>query len=446
MMRVHGKLHWSEGLSLGPQHFQYQDVYHEQRLQTALQLITPHAWGLRELLWQRAALADNLLICEAVAAVFPDGEQVEAPGRDLLPEPLNLAGLAPGAAHLLIYLCLPQLKPQGANVDAAEARYASVLHEVEDLHGVAMAAPVSFLCQRLQLLPDTRARSGMSGFPVARLRRLAAGGFEFDPEFVAPSLHVRATPTLGAMLDSLLAKLCARIDQLHARQRQGASGVLEPHHNEAAAFWLLQTLSRACAPLLHMARQRQVHPARLFDTLLELAGALMALSRQYALHELPHYDHADPGPAFTALDRIVRELTDTIISSKCFPLALVRDAHKSTHYRAQLDAARIDERTALFIAVNADMPALELVAAVPLRFKLGAPDDVERIIVSALGGVELLYTPQLPGAVPVRPNTYYFALVNKGPMYAAMLRAQALSLYVPEGFAGLRLELLAVTD
>ncbi len=54
---------------------------------------------------------------------------------------------------------------------------------------------------------------------------------------------------------------------------------------------------------------------------------------------------------------------------------------RRTHYRGTLDTARLGQDTQLCPAVGADMPALELVAAVPLRFKVGSPDDIEPIVV-----------------------------------------------------------------
>ncbi len=96
------------------------------------------------------------------------------------------------------------------------------------------------------------------------------------------------------------------------------------------------------------------------------------------------------------------------------------------------------------LAVSASMPALDLVAVVPSRFKLGAPDDVERILMSALPGVELQHLPQVPAAVPVRPGTHYFSFGRSGALYQNMLKAQALSLYVPAGMTDLQLELIAL--
>jgi type VI secretion system protein ImpJ len=97
------------------------------------------------------------------------------------------------------------------------------------------------------------------------------------------------------------------------------------------------------------------------------------------------------------------------------------------------------------LAVNADMPALELVAAVPVRLKLGAPDDLEKIVGSALPGMPLTHMPQVPAAVPVRPNTYYFSVATKGTLYENALKAGALAVYAPDGIPGLKIELIAIS-
>jgi type VI secretion system protein ImpJ len=168
----------------------------------------------------------------------------------------------------------------------------------------------------------------------------------------------------------------------------------------------------------------------------------MTFSKSWTLADLPTYQHADPAPCFAKLHQIIRELLDTVISSKYFAIAL--NETRRSYYLGALDSGKIDDKTAFYVAVSADMPALELVEAVPRRFKVGAPDDVEKCVLSALPGVRLQYSPQLPSAVPVRPDTTYFLLDAKGTMYERMLSAQSISIYVPSGLNGLKLELLAV--
>ena len=81
-----------------------------------------------------------------------------------------------------------------------------------------------------------------------------------------------------------------------------------------------------------------------------------------------------------------------------------------------------------------------------LRFKIGAPDDFEKFVLSAMPGVRLQHAPQVPAAVPVRPDTCYFTIEAKGQMYDRMLQAQSISIYVPSGMHEPQLELVAVTS
>lgn len=83
---------------------------------------------------------------------------------------------------------------------------------------------------------------------------------------------------------------------------------------------------------------------------------------------------------------------------------------------------------------------------VPLRFKVGAPDDVDKFVLSAMPGVKIVHAPQVPAAIPVRPDTLYFSVDKKGHLYDRMLQAQSVSIYVPTGLADLKLELMAVTS
>jgi type VI secretion system protein ImpJ len=189
-------------------------------------------------------------------------------------------------------------------------------------------------------------------------------------------------------------------------------------------------------------RHPGLHPERLFQRLLELAGALMTFSKGFTLADLPAYDHANPGPAFFRLDHIIRELLETVISTRYFGISL-SEVRPSFH-QGRLDAQQITAATNLYLGVSASMPPAELVDAVPLRFKIGAPEDVEKLVLSALPGVPLSHSVQVPAAIPVRPGAYYFALEPRGALYERMMQAQAVSIYVPAGIADIKIELIAI--
>jgi type VI secretion system protein ImpJ len=92
------------------------------------------------------------------------------------------------------------------------------------------------------------------------------------------------------------------------------------------------------------------------------------------------------------------------------------------------------------------MPPTDIVETVPQRMKIGAPDDVDRMVSSAMPGVRLMAAPQVPPSIPVRPGCYYFSIEPRGPLYERMIAASAITIYAPVGFKNLKLELFAVTQ
>jgi type VI secretion system protein ImpJ len=65
-------------------------------------------------------------------------------------------------------------------------------------------------------------------------------------------------------------------------------------------------------------------------------------------------------------------------------------------------------------------------------------------VLSAMPGVQLVYTPQVPAAIPVKPGACYFALQTRGALYERMLQAQSIAIYAPAGIPELKLDLIAV--
>jgi type VI secretion system protein ImpJ len=441
------KVLWGEGLFLRPQHFQQQDRYHEARLnQTALAL-HPYAWGVRKLAIDPDALKNDTLRVTELSLVFPDGEIYRAPEADLLPLQVRLGELAPTVQAITFHAALPSLKAHGDNCagsfDArADARFVRHEQDTQDLFTRAADAPVTYLKKTLRLVSELDALESFESFPLARLRRVPTGGFEIDPSFTPPSLSIDGAPGMHAQLARLMEKLLAKVNALYGHQREPSRNVVEIRGGDVASFWLLHTASAGYAALTHYLNHRDLHPERLFAELLGLAGGLMTYSRSYKLEDLPAYVHQDPGPAFARLDEIIRNLLDTVISSKYFAIALKNE--RPSYHLGALDSGKINAQTALYLAVSADMPALQLVEVVPLRFKVGAPEDVDKFVLSAMPGVKLVHAPRVPTAVPVRPDTYYFVLENKGALYESMLKAQAISIYVPNGIRDLKLELIAI--
>ena len=447
-MSTPAKVLWGEGLFLRPQHFQQQDRYHEARLHHTASALHPYGWGVRKLVLDLDALRTDTLRVLELSLIFPDGDLYTAPDGDALPPQVRLDQLPANTQSVTFHAALPAMKDHGENCappghHAADTRYAQDAHETLDLFSRAADAPVTFLTKTLRLIGADEPRAAFVSFPLLRLRRVATGGFEPDPAFAPPYLSVEAAPGMRLQLARLMEKMLAKVNVLYGHHREPGKNVVELRGGDVSSFWLLHTASTGYAALSHLYHQPELHPERLFEQLLHLAGGLMTYSRSYRLEELPAYRHDDPAPGFIRMDRMIRDLLDTVISSKYFAIALSNE--RPPYYLGALDSGKITPQTTLYLAVSADLAALKLVDIVPKQFKLGAPDDVDRLVLSALPGVKLVHAPQVPAALPVRPDTYYFVLENRGPLYDSMLKAQTISIYVPTGIADLKLDLIAIS-
>jgi type VI secretion system protein ImpJ len=438
------KILWSEGLTLGPQHFQRQDRYHETRLQRMVAALNPHFWGVRSVQWNEDALAHSCLHPEMMSVVFPDGEIYDAPGIDLLPDPVDLSRLPPDIQTFTFHAALPVVKPHGGNADA-DGRYVRCDVETLDLFSEALAIEVPYLKKQARLVSHLAPRDPHSSVPLVQVRRLPQGGFEIDEAFVPPSVAIGATPELRRMLERLISALTAKIESLQRMHRKSNADVYEVSTGDISSWWMLNIVSTANAQLMHSARSPGHHPETLYQQLLAVAGGLLTFSDRYKTADLPAYRHDALGEVFGKLDAVLRDLVDTVIAAKYFLIPLVPDTSRSAFYRGVLDPTKVTPATQLCLAVNADMAALELVAAVPVRLKLGAPDDLEKIVGSALPGIPLTHMPQVPAAVPVRPNTHYFSVATKGTLYENALKAGALAVYAPDGIPALKIELIAIS-
>jgi type VI secretion system protein ImpJ len=131
-----------------------------------------------------------------------------------------------------------------------------------------------------------------------------------------------------------------------------------------------------------------------------------------------------------------------VISSRyaVIPLASPRPAF----FVGRLDSEHLVDNADFYLSVSSEMPAAQLIETVPLKLKVGSPDDVEKILNSALPGVRLAHATQTPSAIPVRVGNHYFALETQGQIFERMTKARSICIYVPQALSELKLELIAV--
>jgi type VI secretion system protein ImpJ len=445
--RTHRVL-WGEGVFLRPQHFQQQERFFEALHARGLAFTHAHPWGVDAVALDREALAAGLLSLTNLEVTFQDGTALDAPARDPLPTARRLEDRPDLGLETLVHVALPLLNAFGGNCEGAGetsgrlTRFRQEHAQVADLFTEALEAELAVLRPQPRLLLEGENRDGHLALPIARLVKDPAGAWSQDEAYVPPLAALRGAPPVLALLRRLVDILRLRSRALAAAHRERTWSVLEYGTSDIATFWLLHTVNRAYPHLNHLLAFPQAHPEEAYKALAQLAGELLTFSSTRTLADLPPYHHEGLTTTFQDLDSLLRELLETVISSRYAVIPLL-ETRPSFHV-GRLDSDRLTQACDFYLSVSGAGPVADWLEAVPLKLKVGSPDDVEKTLNSALPGVALRHVSQTPAAVPVRLGNQYYALEAGGALFDRMLTARAVCIYVPQALPPVQLELIAV--
>ncbi|NQD76049.1 type VI secretion system baseplate subunit TssK, partial [Pseudomonas sp. CM27] len=192
-MSKQSRVMWSEGMFLLPQHFQYQDEFHQHQLAEASLRATPFNWGVQALQVDEDALANGTLQLKRLKLVFPDGSLYDAPQHDPLPAARDLKDLLK-ANDLKVHAALKLAEPFGRNYvedgqeHKAARRFRKQFDTLPDLNEGELENEITSLRLNVVLLVDGDSLDGYSHCPLVKLTRNSMGGFNLDPHFVHPTL------------------------------------------------------------------------------------------------------------------------------------------------------------------------------------------------------------------------------------------------------------------
>ncbi|KPB21815.1 hypothetical protein ALP42_01863 [Pseudomonas savastanoi pv. nerii] len=173
-MSKQSRVMWSEGMFLLPQHFQYQDEFHQHQLAESTLRSTPFHWGVQTLEVDVEALATGSLQLKRLKLVFPDGSLYDAPQHDPLPAARDLKNLIKGG-EIKVYAALKLPEPFGLNYveDGQEQksarRFRKQFDTLPDLNEGDLENEITSLRLNVVMLVDGDTLDGYSYCPIARL-------------------------------------------------------------------------------------------------------------------------------------------------------------------------------------------------------------------------------------------------------------------------------------
>ena len=443
-MTWHDKVMWTEGMFLQPQHFQQQDRYVGRQLEGRLSSSLPWPWGFFALQVDDAALLQGRVAVNAARGVLPDGLVFSVPGDD--PAPLAFEVPADARDQVLV-LAVAMARPGVAesDVEAGETamppRYRASNIEVADSHATSLReAPLQIGRLNLRLMLARDANEGYTTIGVARIvERRADGRVTLDSGYVAPMLNASADPVLDGYLREAHGMLYQRGEALAARMAQpGRSGM-----GEIADFLLLQVVNRFQPLLAHLQRLPVLHPERLYDLLLGLAGDLSSFREQRRPVAYPEYRHDDLAGCFRAVMVDLRQSLSMVLEQTAVPIEL--QERKNGVRVASIPDIEMQRSASFVLAVSAQMPGDALRARFPTQVKIGPVERFRDLVQSQLPGVMLRALPVAPRQIPYHAGFTYFELETRGSeLWKQLESSGGLALHVAGDFPGLSLEFWAI--
>ncbi|MDR0702777.1 MAG: type VI secretion system baseplate subunit TssK [Zoogloeaceae bacterium] len=441
---------WGGGLFLRPQHFQQQALFIDNAIAETLQSAQRHAWGLARIELDTGALYTGNIRLEALDVVFRDGSRFYAPDKEPVPLSRNLRDVPQVNAETTLYACLPHLNTYGGNTvsgndsvpSARPARYRNAHRKATDLYTNAIETDITVLELDVRLMLEEENRDGYDSVPIARLAKDATGQWRVVEDYIPPMVTVSASPPLRGAIQRLLDILMAKSVTLSGTQRERARNVMGYSSSDIASFWLLHTVNSNFALFNHLLKAEPLHPEELYLALARLCGELLTFSTIYKLSDLPAYCHDELAKTFPKLDKMVRELLDTVVSTRYVIIPLTMP--KPSFHIGRLESTNLIENADFYLSVRGDMPVARIIEEVPAQYKVGSPDDVDKILHSAMPGVNLQPMQQTPTALPVHAGNHYFALEARGDIYKRMLQSRSICIYTPKSLANLEIELIGV--
>ncbi len=443
-MHWNQKVVWSEGMFLQPQHFQQHDRYMEWLVEGRTAPMSGYGWGFCNLEVDESALSLGKVQLSVGRGVLPDGTPFDFPQRDSPPSPLEID---PSVRNEVIVLCLPLRRPGMEEVALDDeagsglARFATQEVTVSDTNASANRdALVQIGRLRLKLVRQSEATDAYCTLGVASVvERRADNQLILDKGYIPPLLHVGASTALHGHLREIHALVHQRAAALAGRLAQpGRGGVAE-----IVDFLLLQTSNRYEPVLAHLATFRQLHPQRLFELLLGLAGDLATFSHaERRPPAFPEYQHDALERCYGPLLAELRRSLSMVFDPNAIPIEL-QDRKYGVRV-ANIADLELFKSAGFVLAVNAQLPAESLRNRFPGQVKIGPVERIRDLVNLQLPGIPLRPLPVAPRQIPYHAGFNYFELERGGELWQQLERSGGLAMHIAGEFPGLELEFWAI--
>jgi type VI secretion system protein ImpJ len=440
-MSWYSKVVWKEGLFLRPHHLQQGDRYTERLVENRVRQISPYPWGFTVLEIDRDLAQQSKFGLRRAAGVMPDGTPFDMPADMPLPPPIDVPE---AAANQILWLSLPIGTPNMREVDGPSSENASrfvgtVETFIDSTSLVRVEEEIDVAFPRLAYELRKTPKPGFVNIGIARVLEVKDKAVLFDMAYVPPVLICTASPVVSGWIDRVIGWVDNKLEELarYAADPSAGGGL------QSADYFVLQLLNRHMSVFRHFSRSRYVHPERLFEEMLRLAGELATYaSPERRAKEYPAYDHDDLEGVFEPLIRDIQAYLSISYGRRAIRLDIVELAQNA--FAVTIRDRSLFRNSNMVLEVSARRPLTEIQSQFPNLFKVGPNTKMNEIVHAHLPGVSLIHLPTPPPQIRGIADHVYFLLDRNSPLWPEFSSASAMGMHFSGEWPELQLDLWAV--
>ncbi len=437
------KVVWSEGLFLRPHHLQQNDRYMEALLESRVRHITPYPWGFSTIEIDRDLAQQSKFSVRRATGVMPDGTPFDIPGSSPLPPPIDVPETA---GKQLLWLSLPLAAANTREVEDAEADSASRYYPATEVlidatSALRMEEEIDVAHPRLSFELRRTGKPGYVSLPIARVLEVRDRTIVFDEKFAPPVLSCAAHPVIDGWIDRVIGWIDNKLEELarYAADPTAGGGL------QSADYFVLQLLNRHVPVLKHFRQSRYIHPERLYEEFLRIAGELATFATaERRARNYPPYDHDNLEEVFTPLVRDIQDFLSAQLGRRAIRLEIIERAPNA--FVSTIRDRNLFRNAALVLEVSARRPLTEIQSHFPHLFKVGPNTKMNEIVHAHLPGVGLVHLPTPPPQIRAITDHVYFLLDRQSPLWPEFSVASSIGMHFSGDWPELELELWAVLE
>ena len=415
----------------------------ENALEARTRFVTPYPWGFASIEIDRDLAHQGKFALRRASGVLPDGGLFDFPGDSPAPAPIDVPDSASGQT---IWLTAPARAENAREVapPAAEgaSRYAIGTETVIDSTShLRVEEEIEVAYPRLAYEIRKTQKPGFVSLALARLVEVHDNTLVFDEKFAPPVLLAAAHPTVEGWLDRVIGWISAKLDELarYASDPTAGGGL------QSADYLMLQMLNREMPVLQHFRRSRSLHPERLYEELLRVAGELATFATpERRAREYDPYAHDELEPTFAPVLRDIQDFLSAQLDRRAIRLELIERAPNA--YVSTIKDRTLFRNATFILEVSARRPLSEIQQSLPAYLKVGPNTKMNEIVHAHLPGVPLVHLPTPPPQIRAITDHVYFYLDRTSPLWPEFSVASAVGMHFAGDWPELQLEFWALRE